>query len=434
MTEAFGALDVFIEEARVGQLTADEQGRMTFAYVTADAPSISLSLAPRPEPYPDENCRAFFAGLLPEGAALDRAAAQKRLQSYETFNLLYAYGAECAGAVRLLPPGVPPTVPAEYELLEGADLAAAIADTAVTPLFARDPRARLSLAGVQSKTAVRVVDGRIFKPLRGSPSTHILKISSPDFPDLVENEFFCMTLAARLGINAATTELREAGGRKFLLIGRYDRVDGGDRVRELHQEDICQALGYPPARKYELDDAGQKAGPGLDECFTLLDRTRTPGLDRRRLLHAVVFNYLIANADAHGKNYSLLYEPGARSPRLAPLYDLVCTRIYRALATDLAMRHGTSSDPDAVTKEDWEIVAKHAGVRVRLPRTIAADLCSRILPAAQTLQQEVGYLPAENILRVIAGRVVNLAEAFDLSVAVDVPPYIDTAPGWPSLS
>lgn len=424
------ALNVFLGEVRVGTLTADDQGRMTFAFAGPDAPLISLSLPLRSEPYPDEACRPFFGGLLPEGHALARAAERKRLQVYETFKLLQAYGAECAGAVRLLPPGTPPEVPSEYEPLEGDALDAEIAAIVDAPIFARDNRARLSVAGVQSKTAVRMKDGRVLKPLRGSPSTHIVKVAGPEYGRLVENELFCMRLAAGLGLEAAHVEMREAGGRRFLLVERYDRAVEADRVRELHQEDLCQALGYPPARKYEMDENGDKVGPGLEEAFALLDRfSRAPGLDRQRLLRAVIFNLLIANADAHAKNYSLLYEPGGGAPRLAPLYDLVCTRIY-PLSTDMAMRIGMSIRPDEVAKTDWELLAKQAGIRFRRLRNTAQELCDRILPAAKQLQGEIGYLPAENIIRVIGGRMLDLAAALGLKEDVHVPPYVDTVPGW----
>lgn len=424
------ALDVFLGEALVGTLTADSQGRMNFAYIGPDAPQISLSLAPRSDPYLDEACRPFFAGILPEGHALARAAARKRLQVYETFKLLQAYGAEGAGAVRLLLPGTPPEIPSEYELLEGDALAAEIATIDDAPIFARDNRVRLSVAGVQSKTAVRVKDGRILKPLHGSPSTHIIKVAGQQYGRLVENELFCMRLAAGLGLQAAHVEMREAGGRRFLLVERYDRVVEGDRVRKLHQEDFCQALSYPPERKYEVDDNSAKIGPGLEEAFRLLDRSsRAPGLDRQQLLRAVIFNLLIANADAHAKNYSLLYEPHASAPRLASLYDLVCTRIY-PLTTDMAMRIGTSVNPDTVVKTDWEILARQAGIRFSRLRAIAQELCDAILPVAQELRGQIGYLPAENIIRVIGGRIQGLAATLDLKEDVHVPPYLDKAPGW----
>jgi serine/threonine-protein kinase HipA len=427
MTET---LDTYLSEEMVGTLAADDQGRMSFTYVNADCPPISISLPPTATPYDDRACRPFFSGLLPEGAALERAATQKRLQVYETFKLLQSYGAECAGAIRLLPVGTSPNIPTNYELLEGETLDKAIADISEVPIFARDSRARLSVAGVQLKTAVRVHKGAIYKPLAGSLSTHIVKVASADYPDLPQNEAFCMKLAERLGLDVAKVELREAGGKKFILVDRYDRISGDESIRERHQEDFCQALGYVPARKYEMNDKGEKEGPGLEECFNLLNKTRAPALARQKFTKALAYNYLIANADAHAKNYSLVYGENVRAPELAPLYDLVCTRIYKGLTTDLAMRCGSTSDPEAVSKSDWEAVAKVAGIRFSYVHEMINEIATTILPKAQELRAELGYFNAENIIRVIGDRLRNLVAIFDMKIAVDVSPYIESAPGW----
>jgi hypothetical protein len=132
------------------------------------------------------------------------------------------------------------------------------------------------------------MSGRVRKHIcegRKGPIRGIVKVARPEYVHLVENEFFCMRLAARLRLEPADVEMREAGGRKFFLVERYDRAIQADRVRELHQEDFCQALGYRQERKYETDDDGEKIGPGLEEAFGLLDRaSRAPGLDRHPLL------------------------------------------------------------------------------------------------------------------------------------------------------
>ncbi len=427
MTES---LDAYLSEERVGTLASDDQGRMSFAYQSAQSPPISISLPASATPYDDRACRPFFSGLLPEGGALERAAAQKRLQVYETFKLLQSYGAECAGAIRLLPPGASPNIPKDYELLAGQSLDTEIADISNVPIFARDNRARLSVAGVQLKTAVRLYNGAIYKPLGGSLSTHIVKVASADYPDLPQNEAFCLKLAERLGLEVANVELREAGGRKFILVERYDRISDDENIREKHQEDFCQALGYEPARKYEINDEGEKTGPGLEECFLLLNKTRTPALERQRFIIALAYNYLIGNADAHAKNYSLVHERDVRAPTLAPLYDLVCTRIYKGLTTDLAMRYGVASDPEVVSRSDWEAIAKTAGIRFNYVRDLVIKLATEILPAAEKLRPELGYFNAENIIRVIGDRVRKLAAIFDVNISVEASPYIEAIPGW----
>ena len=72
------------------------------------------------------------------------------------------------------------------------------------------------------------------------------------------------------------------------------------------------------------------------------------------------FNYLIGNNDAHGKNFSFLYhDDGAR---LAPLYDLVCTRAYPDLADEMAMKIGGERKPHRLTMKHWERFFQEAGL------------------------------------------------------------------------
>lgn len=193
------------------------------------------------------------------------------------------------------------------------------------PLMAGSEGVRLSLAGAQGKLPLVVREGRVFLPLDDTPSTHILKPEPERFPGLVANELFCLRLAKASGLDVPDAEAGRAGGVPYLLISRYDRV-GNSRV---HQEDVCQALGFPPERKYQ-----QEGGPLLRDGIALLREWSTaPVLDIRSLIDGLIFNVLIGNADAHGKNYSLLYHKGAR--RLAPFYDLVCTLAWPEVSENL---------------------------------------------------------------------------------------------------
>lgn len=430
-------LNIYLGERHTGELMADDEGRLTFRYLEGRrSQPLSLSLPSRDQPYADKECRPFFAGLLPEGTALQQAAAARRLEVYETFRLLEAFGGECAGAVRLLPPGVPPSIRHDYELLTDAALTKAIADLEVSPNFARDDRVRLSLAGAQNKAAVKVTGEGIFKPLGGSPSTHILKIGSERYPDLAKNEGFCLKLAHRMGLAVAECELREAGGRYFLLVERYDRSVRDGVVIERHQEDFCQALGYGPADKYEIDDqTGLKVGPGLDECFALVRKTRHPAADLEGLLRRIVFNYLIGNADAHAKNFSLLYGETA-NPVLAPAYDLVSTRLYPELTARFAMRHGGVTEPDDMDKAAWGGVARAAGVRLKFFQDLVAEMAGRILDNARALMVSSfnHHPPYAHILNGIGERVQRLSDEFNLGITTDTGPVLLKAPGWSNLS
>jgi len=144
-----------------------------------------------------------------------------------------------------------------------------------------------------------------------------------------------MQLAAAVGLDVAPVEARSANGRPFLLVERYDRgCDADAGVHRIHQEDFCQALGVPPETKY-----ASEGGPNFKDCFELLRRvSEQPRTEILKLLDAAFFNLIVGNADAHGKNFSILYDE--EGSRMAPLYDLLSTVAYPDLSPKMAMRIG----------------------------------------------------------------------------------------------
>ena len=297
--------------------------------------------------------------------------------------MLDRIGGECAGAVSLLPEGVAPTdttnarhwKPTEPELQE------LIAELPNRPLMAGTEGLRLSLAGAQDKVPIIVHSQSVYLPLGDTPSTHILKPEPDRFPGLAANEYFCMTLAQAVGMNAPNTEYRLVGRKPCLLVQRFDRVtDETGRTTRLHQEDFCQALGFPPERKYQAE-----GGPTLGDCIALLrDWSTTPVLDIPGFVNALIFNVLIGNADAHGKNYSLWYSHGNR--RLAPTYDLVCTLVWPQLSRNLAMKIGGCDSVNAFTIGDWKKMAKTTGLGWPMMRERMAERCHRVLDKLNAVQ------------------------------------------------
>ena len=237
------------------------------------------------------------------------------------------------------------------------------------PLLAGDGGLRLSLAGAQSKVPVVLVDGAVALPVHGQPTTHILKPPIQRFAGTTENEAFVMRLAAAVGLDVASVEARVVRDRTFLLVERYDRsVDSEGGVRRVHQEDFCQALAFAPERKY-----ASEGGPTLKDCFALLRRiAMRPAVDVLKLLDAVIFNLIAGNADAHGKNFSILHdEPG---PRLAPLYDLLATVAYPQLSPGLAMKIGKRSTLGTMNIRGWARFAADAGLGLPLVRRRADEI------------------------------------------------------------
>lgn len=336
----------------------------TFRYLAAPgsasrAEALSLSMPRRAELYQGAVVRNWFCNLLPEGAVRDAIVSRLRLPERDDFALLAAIGGECAGAVSVLRDHPA----AAYATHDDVDIDTLIARQGE---FAGDgawsligvPK-RLSLAGAQDKLAVvRDSRGQLRLPRDGQPSTHILKPDSRRFVGLRDLEALGLELARSIGLVAAAATLVEAGGRPALLVERYDRQRNDDgALRRLHQEDFCQALGYPGELKYEA--AG---GPSLAACAGLLRRHALGATALQALLDWVVFNTVIGNADAHAKNLSLLYAPDG-TVRLAPFYDLIPTVVLpeSLVERDLALRIGAATRIDAVSTEDWRSFARDCG-------------------------------------------------------------------------
>ena len=365
----------------VGRLTQDKHGELGFAYApewlnNEEAQPLSASLQKRAAPFTRRECRPFFGGLLPEESQRDAAAQALGVSRGNDFALLDRLGGDVAGALQLLPPGETPTVPALDQRptpLDDAGLIRVLDALPVRPLLAGEAGLRLSLAGAQSKVPVVLVDGAVALPLPGQPTTHILKPPIARFTATTENEAFVMRLAAAIGLDVAPVEPRVVNDRTFLLIQRYDRAIGDDgNVRRIHQEDFCQALGVPPETKY-----ASEGGPTFKDCFELLRRVAArPAVDVLKLLDAVIFNVIAGNADAHGKNFSILYSD--EGPRLAPLYDLLATVAYPDLSPKFAMKIGKRATLTELDAKGWEVFAANAGLGLPLIRRRVADTCERV--------------------------------------------------------
>jgi serine/threonine-protein kinase HipA len=302
-------------------------------------PLLSVRFPLHAAPYTHGPVKAYVDGLLPEGRQRQAAASILDLPASDTYGLIRLLGRDCAGAVIILPGDSSPVEPRPNSaaVLNEDELARMVRDVRDAPLGLRSG-VRLSLAGVQEKLVLtRLADGSWARPSEGLPSTHILKPAVAEFPAVVENEAFCMRFVRSLGIRVADVETGEVGGRRLLIVTRYDRaLRSGGRIERIHQEDFCQALGVGPTRKYQ-----DQGGPSLRAIAAILENmTEKDALVR--LLESVVANVLIGNADAHGKNYSILHLPDGRLD-FAPLYDLVSTGLYGledrpAMAIDTAGR------------------------------------------------------------------------------------------------
>lgn len=409
-------LEVWLLGEHVGTLLQVE-GRLQFAYLPGTRTALSQSLPLQAEPFDDRACRPFFAGLLPEGGKRKQIAKTLQVSQQNDFALLNSLGGECAGAVTLLEPGQFPQATAsaqEVRWLSDAQLSKVLDEIPLRPMLAGDEGLRLSLAGAQDKLPVVVVGTgdslRIGLPLHGSPSTHILKPPIPAVEGSVFNEAFCMALAAALKLDVAPTQIHYVQGvalqgaeapRPYLLVSRYDRPPSllTSPAQRLHQEDFCQALGIVSEHKYQ-----NEGGPGLAQAFALLRAATRPSAPQTlKLLDYVVFNALIGNHDAHGKNFSLLYtDQGAV---LAPLYDALCTAVYPTLTEKMAMKLGSKYKFTEVFARHWEQFAKEAELSPAQVKKRILDIAKR-LPALALATQ--ASLEAQGHRHPILGQIVAL--------------------------
>jgi serine/threonine-protein kinase HipA len=370
-------------DRRAGRLIRKDNGNLQFRYDDGyDGPPLSYAMPVQAETHPHAVCHAVFGGLLPEGDGREALARALGVSPGNDYGLLAEVGGDCAGAITLLRPGTAYDAAQRTRVLDDADLDAILRALPQRPLGAApEDGVRLSLAGAQPKLPVAIEDGRVALPLNAAtPTTHILKPEPARYPGLVDNEAFCMQLARGAMLPVARTETATTiSGLPYLIVERYDRDVTSDPIRRLHQEDVCQALAVPANRKYEAE-----GGPGVRETAALLRRaTAVPAHELPRLWEALVLNWLIGNCDAHGKNFSLLYDAGA--PTLAPLYDLVSTTAYPELTTRLAMRIGGATRIEQVDMDAWVRLAADIGVRERFARRTTLDVVERVRAAAAEL-------------------------------------------------
>ena len=189
---------------------------------------------------------------------------------------------------------------------------------------------RISLAGVQEKTAFLRLNDPWHLPLGPTPKSHIFKPvlkkgpNGADFSDTPWNEWICLKLCRAFGLNAAHAEVLAFGGEPVLVVERFDRTWRDGVLYRLPQEDLCQALGVPPIRKYQSD-----GGPGIVDVLQPLNGAVAPYEDRLRFMKAQIVLWLLAAIDGHAKNFSLFLSPGGY--HRTPLYDVMSAAPYPEL-------------------------------------------------------------------------------------------------------
>lgn len=365
------------------------EGRLRLRYVAQGA-DISTSMSSLVEEHPHAVAGPWLNGLLPDNDLVVQRWARQMQVAPNAFALLGSpIGLDCAGAVQFTPD--------DADLPADRDSGVAWMDddrraTLGAQLYSdrtgwgeAGRTGRFSLAGAQSKVALRQEDGRFGEPYGDEPTNVIVKPSLPGFSDHVINEHLCLEAARRCGLHAAASRVEAFGAHRVFVTLRFDRARRDGRLRRIHQEDLCQALGVAPDLKYQSD--GGPTPRAIAERLREVVEPLRAEQDVRRFFEALLFNWLVVGTDAHAKNYGLLL-PQRGTPRLAPMYDVGSMAPYEnPLDCKLAMKLGGEYRFKAiwaernVTKAATETGVDPAWALARV-RTLAEQLPDAIMSAA----------------------------------------------------
>jgi serine/threonine-protein kinase HipA len=330
------SLLVVLDDVIAGSLTRLPGGKLRFDYhdeyrSRLSATPLSISMPVQVRSHPDHVVTPWLWGLLPDNeAVLARWARQFQASASSPFSLLATpIGHDCAGAVRFATPNDVRQLldrPGTITWLSEAEVAQRLRDLRQdsTAWLGRSFTGQFSLAGAQAKTALLLQNGRWGEPSGRTATSHILKPAVAGLNDHDLNEHLCLDAAHRAGLLVARTHIARFDEETAIVVDRYDRRSSDGDVIRIHQEDLCQALGILPSRKYQ-----NEGGPGpkdIASAFRQAMPRRVAADAVWRFVEALAWNWLIAGTDAHAKNYSLLL--AGDQIRLAPLYDIASALPY----------------------------------------------------------------------------------------------------------
>ncbi len=385
--------------------------------------SLSLPFLPGNAPYQGQVVTNYFDNLLPDNDAIRRRLAQRhQAGGTDAFQLLAKLGRDCVGAIQLLPEdGAPSDV---YEIngkaLDVAGVAHRLRNTTSAQTLGNhdyEEDLRLSIAGAQEKTALLRHDGLWFLPYGSTPTTHIFKLPlglvghmQADMRTSVENEWLCSKIMAAYGIPIAHCEIGHFDDQKALVVERFDRTPSSDGswIIRLPQEDMCQATGMSPLRKYQSD-----GGPGIAQIMELLLGADDAEPDRNNFFKTQIIFWVLAATDGHGKNFSIAHLPGG-GYRATPIYDVLS--IHPVIGTGrnqisphkaklaMAVRGSTNYYLiEKVQRRHWIAQAQQVG----LGAAAAEQLIEEVIESTESVIGEVGKLLPDDFPMDVAEAVFN---------------------------
>ena len=385
-------LDVYVGKSCVGTYTRVPTGATAFRYApdwlaSDKAFPISLSMPLSDKVWTGDAANAYFDGLLPDDQKVRQTiAAREHADSAGAFDLLASIGRDCVGALRFVPEGEDPGNPEEMARrpIDDDEIALRLNALATHPLGMQDSadEFRISLAGVQEKTALLWMNEQWQLPLGATPTSHIFKPAmkegpnGADFSDTPWNEWLCLKLCQSFGLNTAHADVLQFGGKPVIVVERFDRLWKGKVLYRLPQEDMCQALGVPPVRKYQSD-----GGPSILDILNFLNGAQSPRDDRLAFMRAQIVFWLLAAIDGHSKNFSIFLTPGGFT--VTPLYDVMSVAPYpeyspHKIKLAMAVGDGRHYRIKAIQQRHFYQTAQKAGINEADMNDLFADILARI--------------------------------------------------------
>lgn len=413
-------LNVYLNARLVGRLRRESSGAIDFQYDKdwlgwENAIPVSVSLPLREDRYIGDPVVAVFDNLLPDNDDIRRRVAERsHADGADAYSLLSAIGRDCIGALQFLPDGAAPGAAGAIDARAASDqdIAGILGNLARNPLgIGLDQDFRISLAGAQEKTALLYWKDKWHIPHGTTATTHIIKPqigrlpNGIDLTDSVENEHLCLELVGALGLPVAKSRIVDFADRRVLAIERFDRIWTRDgRLLRIPQEDCCQALSVPPARKYEAD-----GGPGIRKISNFLKGSDTPEGDQAIFFKAQIVFWLLAATDGHAKNFSIRLAPGGRFV-LTPLYDIISTQ--------------PSLDAKQITQNQMKLAMaigdkRHYVVHTVLGRHFVqtAKSCGQSDKVVASVFQELNDTAAKRIEQVLSALPTDFPEKMAHSIA-----------------
>ena len=366
-TNEVNFLELTLHGTRVGYLAGFRNGKNTLSFTDEfkqDTHRPTLSLITHPEfPYSarlmsapwsrNQRLHPLLSNLLPEGALRELIAQSLKVHVDNEFHLFSYLGEDLPGALiatALAPGEVPDGVLASHGTIN------------VIEFEKFEQRNKFSLAGVQMKFSMKEKDGRYNLSSKAELGDWIIKTPSTRHKEVPLNEFTVMTLASMVGVDIPEIKLVELGKlddlppinlpeeRYAFAIKRFDRNDG----QRIHAEDFAQVLVKYPQEKYN--------SANYEQIAKVLYGFSADGMaGAQQFAKRLLVNILLANGDAHLKNWSLLYAD-TRTPRLSPAYDIVTTRVYIDDERRYALNLAKNKDWYRVNYSHFETWANKAGI------------------------------------------------------------------------